>query len=215
MRSRFRRATVALSVTLSLVVCVTACDPLDGAAPASEPAGPSPAPTTSPAGSPESNDAYAPPRFAPQVRKHAKAAAVSPVLLMAILYNESYKPHDPDLERAWQKIDPNAAFGVANMHEAAFDDTRQGRPFADRSWTELPDDPDLAIEAAAWYLHDLGAGLTGGTGGHNRNDLLATGYNAGPGHMAAVAAGTAPNAGAREYVATLHENWSRARQALR
>lgn len=219
MRSRLRRATVALFAALFLVGCATACDSLGGAAPASAPpSGGSSAPAASPGGSPEPagpDDEYAPPRFAPQVRKHAKAAAVSPVLLMAILYNESYKPHDPDLERAWQKIDPNAAFGVANMHEAAFDDTKQGRPFADRAWTELPDDPDLAIEAAAWYLHDLGTGLTSGTGGHNRNDLLATGYNAGPGHMAAVAAGTAPNAGAREYVATLHENWPRARQALR
>lgn len=202
---------------LSLVVCMTACDPIDGAAPpAQRPPGPSStAAADAPAGSPESNDEYAPPRFAPQVRKHAKAAAISPVLLMAILYNESYKPHDPDLERAWQKIDPDAAFGVANMHEAAFDDTKRGRPFADRAWTELPDDPDLAIEAAAWYLHDLGAGLAGGTGAYNRTDLLAMGYNAGPGHMAAVAAGTAPNAGAREYVTTLHENWPHARQALR
>jgi soluble lytic murein transglycosylase-like protein len=208
----------AAALALALVACVTACDPFDdAAAPSAGSSVPATSPTTAPTTSPApagSNDEYAPPRFAPQVRKHAKAAAVSPVLLMAILYNESYKPHDPDLERAWQKIDPDAAFGVANMHEAAFDDTKRGRPFADRQWTELPDDPDLAIEAAAWYLHDLAAGLTG-TGGHDRNDLLATGYNAGPGHMAAVAAGTAPNAGARDYVANLHENWSRARRALR
>jgi transglycosylase-like protein with SLT domain len=203
-------------VVLSLLGCVAACDPVDGAAPpAKPPAGPSSAPTATPTEPPGSNDKYAPPRFAPQVRKYAKAAAISPVLLMAILYNESYKPHDPDLERAWQKLDPNAAFGVANMHEAAFDDTKRGRAFADRAWTELPDDPDLAIEAAAWYVHDLGTGLTGGTGGYKRTDLLAMGYNAGPGHMAAVAGGDEPNAGARAYVETLHENWSRARQALR
>jgi Transglycosylase SLT domain len=211
---------VVLALVVCVVVCVTACDPIDGAAPASKaPAAPSSAaaPTgpTAPTGAAGSNDQYAPPRFAPQVRTHAKAAAISPVLLMAILYNESYKPHDPDLERAWQKLDPNAAFGVANMHEAAFDDVKQGRPFADRQWTELPDDPDLAIQAAAWYLHDLGAGLAGGTGGHKRTDLLAIGYNAGPGHMAAVATGTEPNAGATDYLAKLHENWSRARQALR
>jgi len=201
-------------VVLSLVVCVTACDPLDSAAPASTaPAATSSAPAPTEVAGPD--DEYAPPRFAPQVRKHAKQAAISPVLLMAILYNESYKPHDPDLERAWQKIDPDAAFGVANMHEAAFDETKRGRPFADRRWTELPDDPDLAIQAAAWYLHDLGTRLTGGTGGYKRADLLAMGYNAGPGHMVAIASGTEPNAGAGEYLAKLHENWSRAGQALR
>jgi hypothetical protein len=96
-----------------------------------------------------------PARFAPQVVRYAGKAGIDPQLLMAILYNESYKPHDPAMERAWQQIKPDAAFGVANMHKAAFDDTKRGRDFAGRDWQELPDDPDLAIEAAAWYLHDL------------------------------------------------------------
>lgn len=68
---------------------------------------------------------------------------------MAILYNESDKPHDAAFERAWQKIKPDAAFGIADMHRAAFDEAKRGRGFADRRWEELPDDPDVAITAAA------------------------------------------------------------------
>src|SRR5436309_467868 len=119
------------------------------------------APTASPAGSPAGSpalgdraDPYAPARFAEPVRRYAGPAGIDPQLLMAILYNESYKPHDPGLQRAWQRIHPDAAFGVANMHRAAFDDTKRGRDFAGRRWEELPDDPGLAVEAAAWFLHD-------------------------------------------------------------
>ncbi len=156
-----------------------------------------------------------PAAFADPVVEHAGAAEINPVLLMAVLYNESYKPHDPELERAWQKIDPDAAFGVANMHRAAFDDTKQGRPFADRQWEELPDDPDLAIQAAAWYLHDLAARLPV----HERppythDDLLALGYNAGPGAMRAVANGADPGTQARSYVDKLRGNWAKAEDAV-
>ena len=98
---------------------------------------------------------YDPARFAVQVRKYAGQAGIRPQLLMAILYNESYKPHDPELERSWAKIDSDPAFGIANMHRPAFDDTKRGRAFAGRKWEELPDDPSLAIQAAAWHLHDL------------------------------------------------------------
>ncbi|MFI7673912.1 transglycosylase SLT domain-containing protein [Actinophytocola sp. NPDC049390] len=157
-----------------------------------------------------------PAEFADPVVEHAGAAEVNPVLLMAILYNESYKPHDPELERAWQKIDPDAAFGVANMHRAAFDDTRRGRPFADRRWEELPDDPDLAIEAAAWYLHDLAARLPVAQRPPLRHDdLLAIGYNAGPGAMSAVANGAAPGTQAQSYVEKLRRNWAKAEDAVR
>ncbi|MFE8949566.1 undecaprenyl-diphosphate phosphatase [Streptomyces sp. NPDC007856] len=34
--------------------------------------------------------------------------------VMAILYDEAYKPHDPSFERAWQKYKPDAVFGIAN-----------------------------------------------------------------------------------------------------
>jgi hypothetical protein len=152
-----------------------------------------------------------PARFAAQVRMYAGQAGVSPQLLMAILYNESYKPHDPAFERAWQRIKPDAAFGVANMHKAAFDETKKGRDFADRSWQELPDDPGLAIEAAAWYLHDLAAGLPARwTAPYSRNELLALGYNAGPANMQAFARGVKPGATAQSYLDRLRAHWATA-----
>jgi len=157
-----------------------------------------------------------PARFAPQVRHHATRAGIDAQLLMAILYNESYKPHDPDLERAWQKIDPEAAFGVANMHRATFEETRRGRDFADRSWEELPDDPDLAIEAAAWYLHDLARQLPASwPARYSKDELLALGYNAGPGSMKAFARGSRPGQVAQSYLDRLHANWDTAAKALR
>ncbi|MGH1554792.1 hypothetical protein ACRAWF_31270 [Streptomyces sp. L7] len=81
------------------------------------------------------------------------------------------------------------------MHRATFDEVKKGRDFTDRSWNELPDDRDLAIEAEAWYLHDL-AGTTarqpGTPLGYTRNELLALGYNTGPGNMLAFAHGATP-----------------------
>jgi hypothetical protein len=157
-----------------------------------------------------------PGRSAPQVRRYASQAGIHAQLLMAILYNESYKPHDPDLERAWQKVDPEAGFGVANMHRATFEDTKRGRDFAGREWQELPDDPNLAIEAAAWYLHDLAAQLPASwPARYPKDDLLALGYNAGPGSMKAFAQGGKPGSVAQTYLDRLHANWEAAAQALR
>ncbi len=171
---------------------------------------------TAPAGSAAPDASGSPARFAPQVRRYAGQAGIGAQLLMAILYNESYKPHDPDLERAWQKVDPDAAFGVANMHKATFDDTKRGRDFADRDWTELPDDPDLAIKAAAWYLHDLARQLPAHwPARYTKDELLALGYNAGPGSMKAFAQGAKAGTVAQSYVDHLHANWDAAAQALR
>jgi len=158
---------------------------------------------------------YDPADYAAEVREHAETTGVNPVLLMAILYNESYKPHDPDAERAWQKIDPDASFGIANMHKAAFDDIKEGRDFADRQWEELPDDRDLAVLAAAWYVHDLDEGLSGGgTGAYTRDQLLAAGYNAGPGSMADYADGAEPSASVADYLDRLDANWDKAAEAV-
>ena len=149
--------------------------------------------------------------FAPQVVTYARKAGIDPQLLMAILYNESYKPHDPAFQRSWQKLKPGAAFGIANMHKAAFDDTRQGRDFASRSWQELPDDPGLAIEAAAYYLHDLGRQLPAHLStALSRDELLALGYNTGAGNMQAFARGVKPGSQAQTYLDTLHQNWAKA-----
>ncbi|MHA6764121.1 transglycosylase SLT domain-containing protein [Streptacidiphilus sp. PAMC 29251] len=149
--------------------------------------------------------------FAPQVVTYARKAGIDPQLLMAILYNESYKPHDPSFQRSWQRIKPDAAFGIANMHKAAFDDTKKGRDFASRNWQELPDDPGLAIEAAAYYLHDLDTQLPAHpVGGHTRDELMALGYNTGAGNMRAFARGVKPGPQAQTYLDTLHQNWSKA-----
>ncbi|OLE22794.1 MAG: hypothetical protein AUG44_24015 [Actinobacteria bacterium 13_1_20CM_3_71_11] len=205
---------VRLLSVLTLAASLAACKP-GGTGNSASSAPPAAPPAASPSASP-SGGAYDPARFAAQVRRHAAAAGIDAQLVMAILYNESYKPHDPKLERAWQKLDPEAAFGVANMHRAAFDETRRGRDFAGRDWTELPDDPDLAIEAAAWYLHDLAAQLPAHwPAKYTRDELLALGYNAGPGSMTAFARGAKPGPVAQNYLDKLRTNWDAAARALR
>ncbi|MFJ5234397.1 transglycosylase SLT domain-containing protein [Kitasatospora sp. NPDC088391] len=194
-----------------------------GGADPAPPAGaaPSPAATAAPSvpapssSSPRTAADYDPPRFAAEVRKYAAEAGVDPQLVMAILYNESYKPHGPDVERAWQKMKPDASFGVANMHRAAYEECSKGRPFADRPWEDLPDDPALAVRAASWHLHDLGAQLPAKWAGpYNRNELMALGYNTGAGNMLAFARGANPGPEARSYLDRLHDNWEKSAKAL-
>ena len=97
------------------------------------------------------------------------------------------------------------------MHKAAFDDTKQGRDFAARSWDELPDDPGLAIEAAAYYLHDLGRQLPAHLSTPlSRDELMALGYNTGAGNMQAFARGVKVGPQAQTYLDTLHQNWAKA-----
>jgi soluble lytic murein transglycosylase-like protein len=201
---------VALAI---LVMAVGGCGPI-APQPARSAASPSAGgATVSPSPAAGSAD---PARFKAPVQRYTGSAGVDAQLLMAILYNESYKPHDPDLERAWQKLDPDVAFGVANMHKGTFDDTKRGRDFADRDWQELPDDPDLAIEAAAWYLHDLAGRLPASWPVHyTKDELLALGYNAGPGNMRTFAQGGRPGSTAQAYLDRLHDNWAKAEQALR
>lgn len=174
-----------------------------------------PKPSTSTPAKPWYDD-YDPAHFAPQVRRYAKEAGINPQLLMAILYNESYKPHDPEFERSWAKVDSDPAFGIANMHQAAFDDTKRGRDFAKRKWEQLPDDPALAIQAAAWHLHDLARRLPDTRSKrYTKDELLALGYNAGGGNMRAFAKGTKAGTQAQSYVDRLHDNWDKSGQAVR
>ncbi|MFI9363867.1 lytic transglycosylase domain-containing protein [Kitasatospora sp. NPDC053057] len=178
-------------------------------APAATP-GASSAPPSKPSGT------YEPADYAAPVRQYAAEAGVNPQLLMAILYNEAYKPHDPDFERAWQRNKPDAAFGIANMHRAAFDDTKPGRPFASRRWEELPDDRNLAIQAAAWHLHDLAGQLPVRVSAPlNKDELLALGYNAGAGNMLAFARGVKIGSQAQSYLDRLHDNWARSGEAVK
>ncbi|MEU4118608.1 lytic transglycosylase domain-containing protein [Kitasatospora sp. NPDC028055] len=159
---------------------------------------------------------YEPADYAAPVRQYAAEAGVNPQLLMAILYNEAYKPHDPDFERAWQRNKPDAAFGIANMHRAAFDDTKPGRPFASRRWEELPDDRNLAVQAAAWHLHDLAEQLPAKVGAPlNQDELLALGYNAGAGNMLAFARGVKIGPQAQSYLDRLHDNWAKSGEAVK
>ena len=158
---------------------------------------------------------YDPSQFAAQVRDRAHEAGVDPQLVMAVLYDEDYKPHDPAFEKAWLKMKPTASLGVANMHEATFDQVKQGRPFASRSWLELPDDPDLAIRAEAWYLHDLAAQLPAQhVSSLTTDELLALGYNTGPGNMRAFARGVPLGPQARQYLDTTRSNWPKAGKAI-
>ncbi|MFF9351610.1 lytic transglycosylase domain-containing protein [Streptomyces sp. NPDC014734] len=180
-----------------------------GAPPSAPASGGSGGPHTPSAG------AYDPADLAPQVRTHAVRAGVDPRLLMAILYNEAYKPHDPDWERAWQRYKPDASFGVANMHRAAFDETKRRHGFADRRWEELPDDRDLAVEAAAWHLHDLAARLPAQRSAtYTKDELLALGYNTGSGNMLAFARGAHPGSQAQSYLDRLRANWVAAGKAV-
>jgi hypothetical protein len=160
---------------------------------------------------------YDPADYASDAVKYGKQAGIDPQLLMAILYNESYKPHDAATERAWQKLKPTASFGIANMHEAAFDETKQGRDFAGRSWTELPDRPDLAIEAEAWFLHDLKAQLPPAADRSTsltQDELLALGYNTGGSNMRAFARGVKLGSMAQTYLDNLRQNWAKAGKAV-
>ncbi|WP_234322643.1 lytic transglycosylase domain-containing protein [Streptomyces sp. NRRL S-350] len=172
--------------------------------------------TGSPAKPSKPSGRYDPADYAAPVRQYAAEAGVNPQLLMAILYNEAYKPHDPELERAWQRGKPDASFGIANMHRAAFDDTKPGRPFASRQWEELPDDRNLAVQAAAWHLHDLAAQLPAHPSAPLSSDeLTALGYNAGAGNMLAFARGVKVGSQAQSYLDRLHDNWAKSGEAVK
>ncbi|MER6491822.1 lytic transglycosylase domain-containing protein [Streptomyces griseorubiginosus] len=205
---------VVLALALYVVVRAAGASQSDSAPPHKE-ATPTPTASASPSAAATSTSSYDPAQYASSVRARAHQAGVSARLVMAILYNEAYKPHDPALERAWQKYKPDAAFGIANMHRATFDEVKKGRAFADRSWQDLPDDRDLAIEAEAWYLHDLAAQLPADRSPRYTEDgLLALGYNTGAGNMLAFARGATPGSQARAYLDKLHANWARAGTAL-
>ncbi|MFF6992381.1 lytic transglycosylase domain-containing protein [Streptomyces sp. NPDC010273] len=214
-RTRRRWLTMVIFAVVVYVIVRAADTPQAATSPSTGTTGPatSAAPTSPSATA--SASAYDPAAYAAQVRTRAQQADVSAQLVMAVLYNEAYKPHDPALERAWQTYKPDAAFGIANMHRATFDEVRKGRDFAGRSWDELPDDRDLAIEAEAWYLHDLSAQLPPTwRSSLSRDQLLALGYNTGAGNMLAFAAGTPPGAQAQSYLDRLHTDWAKAGKAV-
>jgi len=176
------------------------------------PTAPSLAPEPVQGGDEDSDDSA---RYAAAVIRAAQPAGIDAQLLMAIVYNESYKPHDPGAQRLWQALNPGASFGIVNMHQAAFDQARRGRSFANRRFEELPDDPELALQAAAWYLHDLARMLPARPSTTLTHDqLLALGYNTGPTNMRRFARGVKPGPMAQTYLDTLQSNWGKAAAAL-
>jgi len=216
---RRRRWLPVVVCALALYVIVRAADTPQGEKPpagASASTSPPPVGSTTPAApAATSSSSYDPAGYVSQVRARAQQTGVRAQLLMAILYNESYKPHDPSFERAWQKYKPDASFGIANMHRATFDAVKKGRDFAGRRWDELPDDRDLAIEAEAWYLHDLAAQLPATWhASYTKDELLALGYNTGAGNMLAFARGATPGSQAQSYLDKLHANWAKAARAV-
>jgi soluble lytic murein transglycosylase-like protein len=211
--ARRSRGTLAhlLVLTLLLLTGTAACT--------SNPAGPSsgsmtdPTPTATPSTNPASGPDLG--YLRDDVQRSARAAGVDPLLVMAILYNEAYKPHDAASQRLMLQLDPGTSLGVANMHEAAFIDTRRGRDFAHRAFEDLIDDPALAVEAESWYLHDLNRMLPAHLEGSlARNELLALGYNTGPGNMRIFAKGVTPGPMAETYLREFRENWPVAQAAL-
>ena len=214
-RTRRRWLTLVIFAVVVYVIVRAADTPQAATPPSAGTTGPATSATPTSPSATATPSAYDPAAYAAQVRTRAQQADVSAQLVMAVLYNEAYKPHDPALERAWQKYKPDAAFGIANMHRATFDEVKKGRDFAGRSWDELPDDRDLAIEAEAWYLHDLSSQLPPTwRSSLSRDQLLALGYNTGAGNMLAFAAGTTPGTQAQSYLDRLHTNWAKAGKAV-
>jgi soluble lytic murein transglycosylase-like protein len=207
-----------VAVGVLLVGVWAACsgnDTSPASAPKTQPTVTKPKPAPTPTSAKPWYDDYDPARFAPEVRRYAKQAGINPQLLMAILYNEDYKPHDPKFERQWAEVDSDPAFGIANMHRPAFDETKRGRDFAKRKWEELPDNPALAIEAAAWHLHDLAKRLPSKRADlYTKDELLALGYNAGGGNMRIFARGRKAGSQAQSYLDRLHSNWAKSAEAL-
>ncbi|MFF5251171.1 transglycosylase SLT domain-containing protein [Streptomyces leeuwenhoekii] len=144
----------------------------------------------------------------------AAEAGVSPLLVMTVLHNEAYKPHHPLLERLWQWWKADAAFGVANMHRATFEQVKRKHGLSER-WSDLRDDPAFAIHAAALHLKDLDRSLPKRhVRRYTRDELLALGYNAGERNMRAFARGIPPGPMARSYLRRFRAHRSRAAAVL-
>nr|WP_246620567.1 lytic transglycosylase domain-containing protein [Streptomyces corallincola] len=158
--------------------------------------------------------AYDPADYADVVAECAAEAGVTPRLVMAVLYNEAYKPHHPLLERLWQWWKPAASFGVANMHRATFEEVRRRHGLPQR-WQDLRDDPAFAVRAAALHLGDLDRALPERhSPAYTRDELLALGYNTGERNMRAFAGGVAPGRMARSYLRRFRENRERSGEVL-
>lgn len=117
-RPWLRRWLAVLVLALALYVIVRAADTPQGDRPPPVKTSASPSVPSVPSAGPSKSalrtavSSYDPAVHAAQVRTRARQTGISARLLMAILCNEAYKPHDPSFERAWQKHNPGAAFDL-------------------------------------------------------------------------------------------------------
>ncbi len=157
---------------------------------------------------------YDPADHAAACVRSAARAGVPPLLVLTVLHNEAYKPHNPLLERLWQWWKPGASYGVANMHRATFEQVRRDHGLSGR-WEDLRDDPAFAVHAAALHLGDLDRRLPRRhVRRYTRDELLALGYNAGAHNMRAFARGVPPGPMARSYLRRYRAHRSRAADIL-
>jgi hypothetical protein len=130
-----------------------------------------------------------------QIAKYAAQAGVDPRLMLVILQNESNKIHgtvsdqlvDPAIDSTACAITHSQgcagpSLGIADMKQATFDQVKanHGDLFGSDQWPDLTGNPDLAIQALAWELHDLAQGLPGTfVGQYSPEQMLGMAYNGG------------------------------------
>lgn len=128
--------------------------------------------------------------------KYGNSAGIDPRLVMAIVYNEGGYRSDSFIEREMSYaydvfvreggnlIRPNS-LGLTNMKEDTFDEVKSKFPaeFAGKRWSDLKEDPDLAIMAATYNLKRIQNQYAGGVPDelkekYTLDQFLAAGYNA-------------------------------------
>ncbi|MEV6555825.1 hypothetical protein AB0M22_08925 [Nocardia sp. NPDC051756] len=128
--------------------------------------------------------------------KYGNAAGIDPRLVMAIVYNEGGYRSDSFIEREMSYaydvfireggnlIRPNS-LGLTNMKEGTFEDVKRifRSEFEGKEWSDLKEDPDLAIKAATYNLKRIQDQYVGGVPDelkekYTLDQFLAAGYNA-------------------------------------
>ncbi|MBG6137823.1 RHS repeat domain-containing protein [Longispora fulva] len=176
--------------------------------------------------------------YADSILAAAAEAGIDPLLLFAILLNESC-----DLkcvtyaDGAWRAFstfktwwwtgtgiwskEAGPSIGVGQMKEGTFEKTRAAHyQLADVAWSDLDSDDDLAIRATAFRLKDLDRLLPNGFEGftepggvnYSRDKLVAYGYNAGDEYMVQKASGTGGPLEYTHYIEMYSGNRARADQ---
>ncbi|MFQ6393161.1 hypothetical protein ACLMAJ_06895 [Nocardia sp. KC 131] len=127
--------------------------------------------------------------------KYGNTAGIDPRLVMAIVYNEGGYRSDSFIENEMSYaydvfvreggnlIRPNS-LGLTNMKEATFNKVKKKFPseFAGKEWSNLKEDPDLAIMAATYNLKRIESQYVADAPEelkekYTRDQFLAAGYN--------------------------------------